>query len=388
MRPFYGAVISRSSRTWRNVLIVRADAIGDFVLFLPALHAIRHGMPSSKICLLVPREVEEVAREFARVDEVVTFDRKRYRRNLLYRLRIVRLLRRRRFDVALNPVLSRDPIGDELTLCSGAVERIGFDGDSNNIADHVKDLNNGFYSRLISPAPGLVLEVHRGWEFAKKLLELPIEKKDEALPTVSLSQGAITRAREFLTSHGIRLGASRIVILFPGASSPIKRWPAKRYAELADRIITTFDVQVIVCGGMSDRETEEEMLSYMTCTGIALSGTISLPQLAAVFSQCSLFIGNDSGPLHLAAASGISTLCVLGGGHFGRFYPYGSSRKHRAVYRTLPCYHCNWNCAFERPHCIDEVTLEEVWSVAKEMLGGSDACRGKSTSMLVGTIKQ
>jgi ADP-heptose:LPS heptosyltransferase len=105
----------------------------------------------------------------------------------------------------------------------------------------------------------------------------------------------------------------------------------------------------------------------MSAPVVRLAGKTDLLQLAAIFKHSVLYIGSETGPLHLAVAVGTPTVCILGGGHFGRFYPYGDLRKHRAVFQKMDCYHCNWECIYEVPHCIRDITVEAAWETVQRM---------------------
>jgi ADP-heptose:LPS heptosyltransferase len=349
-----------------SLLIIRGDAIGDFVLFLPALKELSRALAGSKVTLLVSRESEDLARQFTRVDEVISLDRRRYRRSFLYRLRLIRLLRKRHFSVAINPVYSREPSTDELLCCCGAQERIACSGDVNNIPASLKQRNNRHCTRIIPSRSGIITEVERNREFVERLTgrDLSIE---ESLPRITLSETQINAARQLLLREGVDPEVEKLVMIAPGASHEIKMWPAERFAALANRIADTYKACILICGAPSDRETQEAVASRVSAPVVRLVGRTDLAQLAAIAKHCALYIGNDSGPLHLAAAVGTPTLCILGGGHFGRFYPYGDRQLHRAVFQELECFHCNWLCPYEVSHCIHKITVEEAWKEVRRI---------------------
>jgi ADP-heptose:LPS heptosyltransferase len=351
----------------QSVLIIRGDGgIGDFVLFLPALKALRQHFAGSRMALLVGSESEKIASAFADVDEVISFEVRRYRLNLAYRIRLIRQLRSHGFDIALNPIYSREPLTDELLYCSGAKQRIAFEGNLDNIDIRTKTANNAYFTRVIDSQAGRVSEIERNRQFVERLTAATISG-EESLPRISLSDAQLDKARQLFRREGLDPETERLVVLFPGASHAIKQWPAERFAELANRIAKTYDTRILICGAPSDRETQELVTSKVSAPVVHLAGKTDLLQLAAVLKQSALYIGNDTGPLHLAAAVGTPTLCILGGGHFGRFYPYGDQRMHRAVFHELECFHCNWACPYEVSYCIHEITVDEVWQSVKRM---------------------
>ena len=350
----------------RSVLIIRGDAIGDLVLFLPALKELCRAFAGAKITLLVSQESEDLARKFTHVDEVISLDRRRYRRSLIYRLRLIRQLRQRQFSMAINAIYSREPSTDELLYCCGAQERIACSGDVNNILPSVKQGNNTYCTRIIPSRPWIITEVERNREFVERLTgrKLSVE---ESLPRITLSDTQMNEARQLLLSEGVDPEEEQLVVLFPGASNAVKMWPAERFAVLANRIAETYGAQILICGAPSDGEAQEAVASRVSAPVARFAGKTDLLQLAGILKHSALYIGNDTGPLHLAAAVGTPTLCILGGGHFGRFYPYGDRQMHRAVFQELECFHCNWLCPYEVSHCIHEITVEKAWQAVRRM---------------------
>jgi ADP-heptose:LPS heptosyltransferase len=351
----------------RSILVVRGDAIGDFVLFLPALRVLRRYYAGAKISLIVARECFDLASTFAPVDEVISFDRKRYRYDLAYRIRIIRRLRSQHFDVALNPVYSREPLTDELLYCSGARERIACEGDLSNIKARTKVRNNAFCSRIYPSSPGLLRELERNREFVEQLTKADVSREDFQ-PTLPLSQSHLDDACALLRSKGLDPHTDLLVGMFPGASNSVRIWPPECYAQMADFFADSYGADVLLGGSTSDRELGERIIRLCRTTPCNLIGSTTLPQLAAVLRLCCLYVGSESGPLHLAVAVGAPTLCVMGGGHFGRFYPYGDPKKHRMVFKHMDCYNCNWQCIHESVRCIREIPLERACEEARRLM--------------------
>ena len=101
---------------------------------------------------------------------------------------------------------------------------------------------------------------------------------------------------------------------------------------------------------------------------IDLSGQTTLPQLLALCAGAALFVGAESGPLHIAAATGTPTLGIVGGGHPLRFYPWGDPSRHRIVNKTMDCYGCNWHCIYDEARCIVEIEPSAVISELDDMI--------------------
>jgi ADP-heptose:LPS heptosyltransferase len=353
---------------YRSVLIIRGDGgIGDFVLFLPSLREFRRHYAGTKISLLVGSESAELASTFTDVDEVISFEVRRYRLNLAYRIRLIQRLRNRQLDVALNPMYSREPMTDELLYCSGAKERIVFDGNLDNIDARTKTENNAYCTRIIPSSAGQMHELARNREFVERLTGAPSSTKD-SWSRLSLSESLVSDATALLRRRGLDPQRDLIVAMFPGALSAIKMWPADRFAQLADHMAAKYGARILLCGSNSDRERGKRICELTSTPPASVIADTTLPELAAVLHLSALYIGNDSGPLHIAAAVDTPTVCILGGGHFGRFLPYPDSLRHRAVFNRMPCYQCNWRCIHDTVRCIQEISCDAVWSETQRMM--------------------
>jgi ADP-heptose:LPS heptosyltransferase len=365
----YAGVASTVPGSDRNdsVLVIRGDAIGDFVLFLPALILLRKHYSHARMTLLVGRESADFASSLSVVDEVVIFDRARYRYDLPYRNQLIQRLRAKKFGIAVNPCYSREPLTDELLYCSGAPERIAFAGDLNNIDARTKHRNNRYCTHILPSDTRLTHELERNNAFVQELTgsQLPHD-----VPTIStLLAGHLHTAHLLFDRQGLNPRRDLIVAVSPGASNSLRMWPVEHFATLADHITATFGARVLLCGSPSDQASGEQFCRLVRIAPAAnLIGSTTLTELAAVLHLSALFIGNESGPLHLAAAAGTPTVCIQGGGHFGRFYPYPNNNRHRAVFRSMPCYHCNWQCIYDEPRCIRDISVETAWETTRRLI--------------------
>jgi ADP-heptose:LPS heptosyltransferase len=351
-----------------SVLIIRGDGgIGDFVLFLPSLKELRRHYAGSKISLLVGSESAELASAFTDVDEVISFEVRRYRLDLAYRIRLIQRLRYQQFHVALNPMYSREPMTDELLYCSGAKERIALDGNLDNIDARTKNANNAYCTRILPSSSGQLHELARNREFVERLTGATSSTEDSR-SRLSLSESLVSGATALLRRRGLDPEKDLIVAMFPGALNTIKVWPEDRFAQLADHMAAKYGARILLCGSNSDRERGERICRLTSAPLASVIGDTTLPQLAAVLHLSALYVGNDSGPLHIGAAVDTPTVCILGGGHFGRFLPYPDALRHRAIFEPMSCYHCNWKCIHDTVRCIREISCDAVWRETQRMM--------------------
>lgn len=350
-----------------NVLVVRTDGLGDLILATPFFKHIKKAFGQPRISLLTREEWTDLLRNCPYIDEVIPWSIQKYAASIRYRYRFIESLRRRSFDLAIHPVYSREPLSDEVVCCTRASQKVGFDGDLNNISKRRKSKNDRYYTRLIKSTAMVCPEIERNRDFAEQVVGQTISASDFQ-PELWLDESDRAVARQALTKNGISPVDDVVLALFPGASWWGREWSSSKYAELADRVVREYGARIVILGGANDSIVTSAVQSRMKEPSLNLSGRLNLSVLSAILKECSLLIGNETGPLHMAVAVGIPTLGIMGGGHFGRFYPYGDLNKHRVAFKKMDCYGCNWNCIYETTRCIQDIAVDDVWREARRMM--------------------
>lgn len=357
----------KEGESLRKVLIIRIDAIGDFIIFSPMLRYYRMLYPDSHITLLVNKMALDLAERFDEIDELIAFDRKRFNRDLIYTRGLLKKLKEKGFDVVIYPTYSREPSGDYIVKFLDASVKIGFDGDTCNISQKEKEKNNRYYTKLIPATPGVILEVERNKEFVEALGV----NVDNYIPSFNPSEKDEIEARKLLSDNGLKDDKPFIVVC-PGASFDKKIWPLERYAQLITLLKKEKDVEVVIIGSDNDSHLARKIKAITNASIVDITGKTTLITLSAILKMSILYIGSDTGSVHLAAAVGTPTVCIMGGGHFGRFFPYGDLKKNRIVYRYMDCFECNWQCIY--PHkrgtpapCISNIQVSDVIELLREV---------------------
>ncbi|MHB8727691.1 MAG: glycosyltransferase family 9 protein [Sulfuricaulis sp.] len=353
----------------RHLLIVRVDLIGDFVLWLPAARALRDVFPREQwhVTLLANAAWADLAAGQGIFDKVWPVDTQHLVASTGYRYRMLRQMRTAGFDVAIEPTYSRDMLrGDALIRASGALERIGSQGDCSNTGPWMKRITDRWYTRLIAADPQPMMELRRNAEFVKGLggrceIEMPrLHVEQDALPA--------------------ELHDKQYFVLFPGASKCGKCWPLERFSEIAQHAVKHYGLQGVVCGGTVDKSLAEELCRMATVPLQNLTGKTSLRQITAILAHARLVLTNDTSAAHIGPAVGTPTVCILGGGHYGRFLPYDlpdSRLAPRVVSHRMDCFGCNWRCIYRMRHdapfpCVDNVSTEQAWASITEVLGAEN----------------
>ena len=343
-----------------GLLLVRLDAIGDFVLWLDSAKEYRRLFPKQKITLIANSAWVDLARDLPHWDEVWAVDLHRFTRHPLYRSKMLRQVCQANFAVAIHPTFSRTLLhGDSVIRASRAIQRIGSIGDFSNISAHDKAIGDRWYNRLLPASPLPMMELQRNAEFIRHL-------------TGNEFNASIPKLPEFakLQPQGAYF------ILFPGASWHGRQWPTQRFAQVLEQIHRHYQWQAVLCGSSAENVLCQAIADESQVACLNLSGQTTLADLAELIRSAQLLIGNETSAVHLAAAVGTPAVCIMGGGHFGRFMPYPDPMKGLkplVAAHQMSCFNCNWRCS--QPHdpagpmpCIAAVTVKVVLERAQQAL--------------------
>ncbi len=356
------------------MLLVRLDAIGDFVLWLDAAQATvnRYKEQGKNAVLVANAAWAEWAKELGIFDDVITLDRRKFEQDLLYRFRLGLRIRKLKCSIAVQPTYSREFFfGDALVRISGARERIGFTTDSSNMPPWQMHIGNRWYTRLISATPEPRMELERNAEFVRGLGESDfLAKVPDLRARISLGKD-----EAFLA---VMQQDQRYYVLFPGASWDGRQWPVASFVQIAERLYSETGWHGVVCGGKADRQLAEKICGLCRAPLVNWTGHTDLSQLATILFEAQLLLTNETSAVHIAAAVGVPTVCILGGGHYGRFMPYQVEQTDdrplpNAIIHQMPCFGCNWQCIYTRANgipvpCIERITEEEVWTAISKIL--------------------
>jgi ADP-heptose:LPS heptosyltransferase len=354
----------RSPRA-KFVLVVRLDNIGDFILWIPAAKELRRLYPAGEWRLVLAANLawSSLAEELRIFDEVLPVETSRFFTNLIYRFRVLCLVRRVGSQIAIHPTYSREILrGDALIRASGAEQRIGSQGDFSRMEPWLKPLADMSYTRLVPATFKLIPELERNTEFVaglggSNILDFP------SLPVISSTLPLVLEGIPYF-------------VLFPGASWTGRQWPVARFAELAFRITQQTGWFTVICGGVGDATIAKQVQILAGTPMIDLTGKTDLKQLQVVLASSRLVITNETSAAHMSPAVGTPTVCVLGGGHYGRFLPHSLTNalpNMAVVNEPMECYNCNWKCIYtfakgDAVPCIAKISVEAVWRAVTQLL--------------------
>ncbi|HLA69028.1 MAG TPA: glycosyltransferase family 9 protein [Bacteroidota bacterium] len=342
---------NRRGNASKTVAIIRTDGIGDLVFFLPLVADLRNHFVGHRFVLVCRDEAAPIAVSGV-FDKVISYRYLRYRWNYFYRIWILAKIRSTRPSLSLYLSYHRQHIGDEMAILSGAERVAAFDGNDEIIHPSMRKANDSYYSDVVD-VPDHSPESAKYRAFFGKL-GIKAEGRSEA------RKALFSQKREPQNAD-----PDSYVVLAPGGSSPLRRWPWERFTELGDRLVERTGMRIILCGNRDDREMLERIAGKMT-TAPTIETGLPIQSVAELIKRAKLVVGNESGLLHIAASVGTHSVVILGGGHFSRYFPYGSAR---IVNHKLDCYECNWKCPFPEVYCLTRITVEEVMREVGRIVG-------------------
>jgi ADP-heptose:LPS heptosyltransferase len=171
-------------------------------------------------------------------------------------------------------------------------------------------------------------------------------------------------------------------VISPGASFYGRRWPTKYFAELIDKICAHTGWSAILCGSQAEYQLCADVATSASQHTLNLAGKVSLVELIEIIRAAKLLVGNETGAVHISSAVGTPSICILGGGHFGRFVPYKYKKEKSGMaplclFHMMHCYGCNWICT--QPHevgqavpCIANIEVAQIFEQLKAHVGTTE----------------
>ena len=356
----------------KRILVVRLDEIGDVVLFLPFLRELRGNASGAWVTLVVKPTTKNLVELCPYIDELITFDGKllSFTPSLSQYYGAFQFAKKHLwkqcFDAALLTRWDFDQSGAVvLSYFSGATKRIGY---SETVSPLKINFNNG-YDCLLTETIRTSSE-HELERNLDVLLALGGSVKNSELE-VWLSNADKSYADQLFEQSCIG-AADKVVAYGIGASERRKTWPVKNFLELGQFLLKEFCSHIVVVGSDSDHSLGHYLQDELGVKVINIAGQTTLRQAAAVLRKCDMFIGNDSGPMHLASAVKTPVIEVS-------CHPQQGPTSHRyspvrfgprspvaiSLQPLLPVSPCIDSCEADQAHCILGVTVSNVIEAAR-----------------------
>ncbi len=359
---------SQLLKEFELVLLIRQDAIGDFIIWLDTAKEYRKLYPPEeyKIILAGNKIWYDLAEDLLPYwDEVLAIDVNQFKTFSRYRWNFLRKVRNLGIQISIQPTFSREFYnGDTIVRASQASRKISSVGDMRNRNWLKQFIADSWHTELIPASKEPLTELERNAEFFSGFQSkqyLPSYPKMEVSESWEIQE----------------LNLEKYYVLSLGADKSYRLWPLTSYAEIAQLIYEKTGWKGLICGTEKESHLGEQIQKICDVPLENYAGRTTLTQLAWLLAKSKILISNETGTAHIASAVGTPTVCILGGGHFGRFAPYpdlpGQTNFFNAVFHKMPCYGCNWECVFsfnkgEPAPCIANVSVEAVWKEVDKII--------------------
>ncbi|HTT33248.1 MAG TPA: lipopolysaccharide heptosyltransferase II [Methylomirabilota bacterium] len=344
-----------------KILVRAPNWVGDAIMALPALRVVRKRFADAEIAIVARQYVADLYREQQICNELIAYDSNGAHAGISGRERLATQLRARDFDVAL--LLQNAFDAAWLAWRAGIPERIGYarDGRSLLLTKAIPVPRSGeipahekfYYLELLRRA---------GWADALS---------DESFIQLSVGEEARRNAEAILVKAGVRTGVLRVAIGAGASYGSAKCWLPSRFAELANRLQSQRDTEIILFGTAAEAAVSNLIAAETRRPPIDLTGKTAIADLPALLSQCHLFIGNDSGAMHVAAAVGLPIVAV-----FGSTDPFGTAPvtpRHSIIQEKPYCSPCFLRRCPTDHRCMTKITVDMVETAANAWLPSTEA---------------
>jgi heptosyltransferase-2 len=336
----------------KRILIVGANWVGDALMSTPTLACVKAAFPQASLSVLAVPWVEGIYRGHRLVNATIVYERRGRHRGAAGKRQLAQELRQGRFDMAL--LFPNSFESALLAYLAKIPMRVGYraDGRGTLLTHGIKRDQKVQARHQVAYYLGIAHSL--GWKGGERKLSIPISEEDER------------KVIGLLQAQGWDL-QKPLIALAPGASyGPAKKWDSSRYAQVAEALISDFGCQVIIVGSHQDRGEAEDIISRMKGAAWDFTGKTTLGQLATLLSRCRLLLTNDSGAMHVAAATQTPILALFGPTDPAKTSPYGV--RYRLLRREVGCSPCLLRECPTDHRCMAGIKVEEVLRAASALL--------------------
>jgi heptosyltransferase-1 len=340
---------------FENILIIKPSSLGDIIMALPALGALRRSFPDARISWLVRREFAPVLGNHPHLTSIIPFDRKHLGKSwydpaaMRSLLSFLRGLKRSNFDAVFDfQGLFRTAF---FGLATGCKDRFGM--------ANARELAHLFYTHKIPQNRECIHLV----DYYLKIVRTAGASDAGVEFVLPQDPGATEPVGRLLKSNGVE--RDNYAVLVTGSAHADKCWPVERFAVLADKISSQFGLSIVATGGAQEADVIERLESLTRVPITSLAGQTSLGELVALLNSAKLVVSNDTGPGHIAAALGRPMVLIFGRSNPARVAPYGRSNCVAAVEPFDRGFKAD---STDPKHNIKAITIDEVYQKVCEQL--------------------
>jgi len=339
----------------KKILVRSTNWLGDAVMTIPALRAIRETYKDAHITLMANPLVCEMLKDACYIDSFLVYNKRGEHYGLKGFMSTVKSIRQGNFDLA---ILLQNAIEAAILARFGGVKRLmGYSTDG-----------RGFLLTHKVKITGSILRLHHTDYYLSMLANFGINVSHPRDISIKMPGKWLEKLKPLLPDKFLSTSSSPIVGINPGAHyGSAKRWEEKKFAEVADSLVEEFGARVIVTGGPKEVELVKNLVKNMKHPCLNLAGKTSVTQLLCAVNLCEVFITNDSGPMHIAAALGKNIVAIFGPTDPNATSPVSETSV--VVQRKTECSPClKRQCSQKHHNCMRYLPPGDVLEAARNIL--------------------
>ncbi len=335
----------------KKILIRSANWVGDAVMTLPAIASMRESFPHAEMAILAKPWVAELFQDNPSVDRVIVYESPGVHQGIQGKWRLARKLRNDNFSLAM--LLQNAFEAAFISFLAGIPRRAGYDTDGRRfLLTHPVSCNQK------------IKQSHQ-IDFYLRMVEELGFRSVTPVPRLAVPRRGQEEASRMLRSLGVK-ETEEIVGLSPGATfGSAKQWFPERYGKLAEKIGKELGARILIFGSAGDKEIGLQVCRHSEAPLIDLTGQTTLSRAMALIARCRLFVTNDSGLMHVAAALHTPLIALFGSTNSQRTGPRGGLC--RVIRKPLACAPCMKRECPERRECMELISVDEVYEAAAKI---------------------
>lgn len=335
----------------KKILILRLDGLGDIVMSTPGFNAVRDIFPDANISLLASERSKELVEVMPAFNRIIYFNApwfvKKQNGKINRTIAILKTLGKEKFDLIID--LRGDFRNNVFMYFCSAKYRLGLDiTGCGFLLTHIIPVE--YPQHLVDSSLSLIkfLDPGRAGKYSPRLYVTEEDRKN---------------IEDILRNNAINYEKDLLIVIHPGANWYGRRWLPERYARVADLLIEKYNAKIIITGSKDDSDLVNDIINKMKNPAVEIGRENSLREFIALLEKTHLFIGVDSGPMHMAAAMGVPVVALFGPAKPEAVGPYGDKHIVITKQEKFNCSPCSQTiCEKENDSCLKAIGVEDVWN--------------------------
>lgn len=347
-------VLPKVSHQNNSLLLINTGEIGDLVISSILLENSDIFSDYIKVQFLIKEQYLELFQDYNGKVEFIGYNYHKYKYSFFYKFKFLSKLRKEGFNICIHLTAARGILNEEITHLVGASEIIALNSFWEYLGKHLGRYFDRKYTIII--ARDILNEYDKHFELMKYL-----GSNDSKV----VFNNGITFDEKESSEYAKFEDFKEAIVIAPFSSLMNRNWKHEYFFEIIKRL--RIKHKIVLLGSKNQKKKLENL--YENDANIkVLAGKLKLNEIPSFIKNTKLYIGLDSGITHIALKMGIPLVAIIGGGEFGRFFPYKESEEVKFLYHSMDCFLCHWECSKDQMFCLTEITPQDVIKEINKLL--------------------